>query len=57
MYPIMISTERRNMLKTFALGFLAMAISFFVATTFVNAQTATPTPTQTPSAPSTGFGR
>lgn len=44
------------MLKTFALSFVAMAITFFVATTLVSAQTATPTPTQTPSAPSTGFG-
>lgn len=46
------------MKKVISLGVLAFVISFFVTTTYVSAQTASPSPTatQTPSAPSTGFG-
>lgn len=49
-----------DMKKFLLAGFVAFAISFFIATS-VNAQTATPSPTrvptQTPSgAPNTGFG-
>ncbi len=55
------------MLKTIALGILTLAISFFVGTSYINAQEATPIPTEmeeevegendTPTAaPQTGFG-
>lgn len=55
-----------NMVKTFALGILTLAISFFVGTSYIHAQTATATPTPTDSMqaeddtpsepPKTGFG-
>lgn len=59
------------MLKTIIMGMVVFALSFFVATGFVNAQTATSTPSptttpattitptttpSTPGAPNTGFG-
>lgn len=55
------------MLKTLVLGILTLAISFLIGTSYIYAQTATPTSTPTPTtaeeaddtpaaAPQTGFG-
>lgn len=60
------------MVRTLTLGILVLVMSLFVGTTFVNAQTASPSPTTapsptasptptttdstTPGAPRTGFG-